>query len=222
MADTPRPSRPSEQLVGQAAKTANCIGDGRRAVAVARWEALEGDRRGNPRVACRARRVAPACCMRAAPSRVGADLSHTFGNRTRDFERAALGAHLDRQSSAPCWPRELALAACKTLGMPGTSKRGLLRRRCSLEGPSCREDSQSIVDVASCSVCRRQSSSLPAHSKGSLQGHQSREQSMTPPLQFTFLVVTTTALQPERVFVGGLGYCGLASPRSSTTPTVVT
>ena len=32
---------------------------------------------------------------------------------------------------------------------------------------------------------------------------------MTPPLQFTFLVATATALQPERVFIGGLGYCGL-------------
>ena len=33
---------------------------------------------------------------------------------------------------------------------------------------------------------------------------------MTPPLQFTFLVVaTTTALRPERVFIGGLGYSGL-------------
>jgi nucleoside-diphosphate-sugar epimerase len=32
---------------------------------------------------------------------------------------------------------------------------------------------------------------------------------MTPPLQFTFFVATTTALQPERVFIGGLGYCGL-------------
>ena len=32
---------------------------------------------------------------------------------------------------------------------------------------------------------------------------------MTPPLQFTFLVATATALQPERLFLGGLGYCGL-------------
>jgi len=32
---------------------------------------------------------------------------------------------------------------------------------------------------------------------------------MTPPLQFTLLVATTTALQPERIFIGGLGYCGL-------------
>ena len=32
---------------------------------------------------------------------------------------------------------------------------------------------------------------------------------MTPPLQVTFLVATATALQPERVFIGGLGYCGL-------------
>ena len=31
---------------------------------------------------------------------------------------------------------------------------------------------------------------------------------MTPPLQ-AFLLATTTALQPERVFIGGLGYCGL-------------
>ena len=29
------------------------------------------------------------------------------------------------------------------------------------------------------------------------------------PLQLILLLATTTALQPERVFIGGLGYCGL-------------
>jgi nucleoside-diphosphate-sugar epimerase len=32
---------------------------------------------------------------------------------------------------------------------------------------------------------------------------------MTPPLRVALIVATTTALQPERVFIGGLGYCGL-------------
>ncbi len=32
---------------------------------------------------------------------------------------------------------------------------------------------------------------------------------MTPPLRAALLVFTATALQPERLFVGGLGYCGL-------------
>ena len=32
---------------------------------------------------------------------------------------------------------------------------------------------------------------------------------MTPPLRDALLLATATALQPERLFVGGLGYCGL-------------
>ena len=32
---------------------------------------------------------------------------------------------------------------------------------------------------------------------------------MTPPLRAVLILATAQALQPERVFIGGLGYCGL-------------
>ena len=32
---------------------------------------------------------------------------------------------------------------------------------------------------------------------------------MTPPLRAALVLATAQALQPERLFVGGLGYCGL-------------
>ena len=122
--------------------------------------------------------------------------------------------------------RNLALAACKTLGMPvGAAKQASAWcvTCAALQRVPAGRQTRHRSSPYELQLAAVTSTALPAaHSKGSLCARSpevvvpptARKStasvcSMTPPLQVTFLVATTTALQPERVFIGGLGYCGL-------------